>query len=455
MTKKGFTLVEVIVSVAILSLLLILFFTYLGSFNATLSNVDILKQSFDDSKVLLGEAVYLDEDVTDGVLPENVSTVIQENVKVEKYQTTIDEVEIEYEVFSTSINTKLEDSHDIMYNFPSKKYEDKSFLIGNGVFPSNEYYVDDEPTANGNGIFYRMGSNTIPHINKSQLNYLLTNGNSVTINRYEPTSNNYANTKYIQYFSEDDVPSILNALKNRDATNPLQVVYFESPQVSAKGLDTSIASVIMDNKISTSIQENRKYEFHLDDYFTSEETHLVFITDSYFSWSRNGNNISLSTLNSDTYEFEISGGHVYFLSMSGKHTNAVETTGDIHNKFTVVQKEGQATSDMGHLTIANTSHIVGDYVGDNKDVADFSRLEIFNMTEMNNVFFYVPNQDIYIHSDDSSITTATLGGVVARRVLLGDGEKNFNFLNWEGDPRILGWDLDNDPGWIPTRSQQN
>ncbi len=461
MYKKGFTLIEIVVTIAILGMILSFVLLFMGKSYTKINNLKTLNDSFIYSDSLIYQLTYEDNEI-DGS-KNATDTRLYDDLYIKKTQTTIDGFDIEYELILSDINTTFEESTEFGYNFSDVEYEDSDnthgysgqkqykgtpveFTPNNEVFPVNAYTIENEPygdpfkvdfTADPSkqpGLYYRMEDNDIPELGSSHLNYLKKIGNFIVKNdtKNDSSLSPHGDNDRLHFFPETRVDSLLNELKDIDPNNPIQIVHFEADTITYGGVDYSFSSVLMEGLGEAYTKQDRIYEFDLTKYFTSEETHLIFWADDHFDWSTQNKDYSKN----DTYEFKVKGGHVYFISESGKHLTGGYTTGDIMNKFTVTPIVNEQTEDtMGQVTIANTKFIVGNADYDSYSNYRADRLEIYNMSDMKNIFFYLPFQEIYFKHTPHSLS----GGIVARRVYGSniDGE----YKKWNGDPKVLGYGI--------------
>ncbi len=498
MKKRGLTLIEVVVAMAILGMLLLLFFTFMSGSVKNTNELNALNNKHFDITNKLYNIDMLDDDPTDGQATNITDQALKNIVDIKASKTTINGLEIPYELFVANVDTDLESYENIGYNFTTIEYEEDGegglgndilynpnlkvlspdnpgvfsyrnsvpvdYDPNNEVFPKDTYFINNEPYGNPLaepqelGLYYRMDRDNVPQLDESHKNYLLEKGNSITVETYPHIGT--TNLKYTQYFPETSVNSYLEQLSSQDPNNKWQVVYFKAPAVTYAGHNRSIAPVVMDTYSYRNSQQIRNYTFDLSTYFpNNSETHLVFIADGQFEWSYY-NAYAHNTANySDEYNFKVNGGHVYFISLSGKHMSSADTTADISDKFTVVPN---VDGSMGQVTVANTQLGVGEERRSGLEYYNYTTngmLDILEVSKMENVFLYYPFQDVYFKSFNvygaNQPALDLKGGVVARSIRFasrynygltkpGDaGNKHkVAFAQWNGDPKILGYGID-------------
>lgn len=395
MQKKGITIIEVIVSIAIIGMLFSLIFTAMGTQNKFLNRLDITKDLYSEVNSVLAKAVIGDVNPQDGVL--DGVTLYNPTVEfdMEYYPIEINGYVVDMEVMFASKTVNLDNAESFTYNFKpvEKGYATVGEIQDNvnidvipvsSPFPISKYYVNGEPYAE-DGLLDRMYVTEIPPIDNNHFNILKINAHS-----------NYVNGDNIVYDKATgnnlEVSDLL--VKDNKVKSNRYVVHFttDEPVIFKSDSDGDFE---MDLTQYTN-QGVSSYNANLD---------IVFICRQGF-----GFDFETFTIKNPQSNFT----NVYFLSETVHDDNI-----HINNILPVTG---------GQVTIGSTGFID-------------QPLNIYADRFSKGVFFYFPNQEVTIHYTTNENIH---GGIVSKGNVnfqpnTSFTRDNFIFESWNGDYGALGY----------------
>lgn len=116
--NKGFTLIEVVASLAILSIVAVGVFTFIGKQNITLSKLETFGGSYDEAYYDLQKATLVDNEL-DGSLSSEYEN--ETEIDTALHTVTVNDIDIDFELFTaTNVLVSGEVMHIFIYNFTNE-----------------------------------------------------------------------------------------------------------------------------------------------------------------------------------------------------------------------------------------------------------------------------------------------------------------------------------------------
>ncbi len=155
MKNKGFTLIEVIASMAIIGMLFSLVFMFMGGQNAQLNRIDIKKDLYNQVNEVLARAVVSDDDPTDGQLTSFIGDTNGTVLTVDDASVNIDGINIPVEYLVATKQNGLEHASAFTYNFGKSSSSNSGSVDSSEInvsldildvtspFPINSFYSED------------------------------------------------------------------------------------------------------------------------------------------------------------------------------------------------------------------------------------------------------------------------------------------------------------------------
>ncbi|MFV0518682.1 MAG: prepilin-type N-terminal cleavage/methylation domain-containing protein [Lachnospirales bacterium] len=413
MKKKGLTLIEIIAAVAILGIIAVLAFTYMGKQNNTIKNIAIIDSSYRNLDEDLKKAIEEDVDNTDGIYTRLEGNPADTSVSVVKNSATINGKTIDYELFYKTEDLIIDSTvSNFSYNF--EVIEDAN-ATDKLLYPADLFMLQTEPFNYTNasneithGLIDRMEVTNVPFLDYPYIDKLLSNSNYVTVNLATNGST----------LSTSTFTTAINKLKTQidnDTTgtkkDQWQVIYLKSP--------TQGAPVYFPN---TNNETTRKIDLHFQSLNNNDKpTSLIIVTDGTFGTAN-----SNSFYNTYGTVFNISGGDVYMISTGSLMYMVTNFRAEANMTF-----YNSSTQRMPQFNMANT--LSNTYAQKTIVGCDESSIS---------VFLYYPYMQLTVSNSDIRSSTARnkiVGGIIAKNGVTLSGISS-TYDEWLGDYRIYGYE---------------